>query len=77
MNVESVRALLDSVPKPPHIVYAYGTAGFRMKNDANQLDSALVRAALLACVRSLSHNGQAVGIMVRIFIYNSRDNTMQ
>jgi phosphoacetylglucosamine mutase len=64
MNVDSVRAVLQSVPIPKGITYSYGTAGFRMKNDANQLDAAILRASLLACARSVTHGGRAVGLMV-------------
>lgn len=74
MNVEAVLAALESAPKPSHITYSYGTAGFRMKNDANQLDSAILRSALLACARSCVHGGRAVGVMITASHNSEPDN---
>lgn len=62
---DSLKVLIDSEPNVHNITYAYGTAGFRMANDAKQLNCALLRAALLACLRSQLHKGKAIGMMVR------------
>jgi phosphoacetylglucosamine mutase len=42
--------------------YAYGTAGFRMKS--NLLDSILFGVGILACLRSKSHKGKTIGVMI-------------
>jgi phosphomannomutase len=43
-------------------VLKYGTAGFRER--AELLDSTFLRMGALAALRSRSHNGAAVGLMV-------------
>ncbi|KAI8929778.1 hypothetical protein BC831DRAFT_442054 [Entophlyctis helioformis] len=48
-------------PRPDHH-YTYGTAGFRMK--ATLLDSVMFRVGLLAVLRSKSHLGKTIGVMV-------------
>ena len=65
MNFETLLPIIEREPNSHKIKYAYGTAGFRMKNNQNQLNCAILRATLLACVRSQSFKGQAIGIMVR------------
>lgn len=42
--------------------YVYGTAGFRM--DASLLDSIAFKVTILAILRSFSHNGSTVGMMI-------------
>ncbi|KAF2235424.1 Phosphoacetylglucosamine mutase [Viridothelium virens] len=48
-------------PRPARI-FAYGTAGFRMKADL--LPSVVFRVGLLAAARSRKMNGQSIGVMI-------------
>jgi hypothetical protein len=64
MEESKLCPLIDREPNSHSIKYSYGTAGFRMKNDNNQLNCAILRATLLACIRSQFHKGKAIGIMV-------------
>eukprot|EP00842_Homolaphlyctis_polyrhiza_P004413 jgi/Hompol1/4973/HPOL_002310-RA len=48
-------------PRPDH-QFTYGTAGFRMR--AELLDSVVFRVGLLAVLRSKSHAGKTVGVMI-------------
>ena len=74
LDENKLRAALDSEPKRSDVTYAYGTAGFRMPNDSGQLRCALLRAAMLACVRSQVLGGQAVGIMITASHNREPDN---
>ncbi len=46
----ALAAASATVPKPPGIVFSYGTAGFRTKGE--QLDSTAFRMGLLCALRS-------------------------
>jgi phosphoacetylglucosamine mutase len=74
-DFDAIAAVLSASPKASGVTYAYGTAGFRMKNDAQQLDCAIVRAALLACVHSsVTHGGRPVGLMITASHNTEPDN---
>uniref|UniRef100_A0A1I8FGZ6 HELICc2 domain-containing protein n=1 Tax=Macrostomum lignano TaxID=282301 RepID=A0A1I8FGZ6_9PLAT len=53
---------------------AYGTAGFRMRADAGQMDYIMFRMGVLAALRSRSLHGQAVGVMVTASHNPEHDN---
>lgn len=59
---QSLAKFLKRYPKQTKSLL-YGTAGFR-DNINLPLDPILTRMGILACIRSLVNNGQAVGIMV-------------
>jgi phosphoacetylglucosamine mutase len=61
MIFESVIAAAARHPRPD-ILFTYGTAGFRTRADV--LDSVLCRVGMLAVLRSKSHLGKVVGVMV-------------
>lgn len=63
VNFSQLLTTIDSAPNRG-IKYAYGTAGFRLPNAHGELDCAVLRSSLLACLRSRACNGAAVGIMV-------------
>ncbi|WRT69455.1 uncharacterized protein IL334_006441 [Kwoniella shivajii] len=52
----------NQYPKPEHVNYTYGTAGFRTL--ATKLPSVLFRVGLLAVLRSKRLEGATIGIMV-------------
>lgn len=65
MSDSKLIEVLNTAPPHQGIKYSYGTAGFRMPNDAGQLNCAILRSSLLACLRSRHLNGQTVGMMVK------------
>ncbi|EPT03847.1 hypothetical protein FOMPIDRAFT_1141107 [Fomitopsis schrenkii] len=62
LPVDAIRELADKHPKPSHIHYQYGTAGFRTKGDV--LDSVMFRVGVLAGLRSKKLDGKTIGVMV-------------
>ncbi|KZW01995.1 phosphoacetylglucosamine mutase [Exidia glandulosa HHB12029] len=62
LNVPLLSELYDKHPKPAHITFQYGTAGFRTLGD--QLDSVLFRMGVLAGLRSKKLDGKTIGVMV-------------
>ncbi|KAI9595712.1 hypothetical protein BDF19DRAFT_441339 [Syncephalis fuscata] len=68
----TLAAASDKHPKPATTVFAYGTAGFRMKADL--LDSVIFRAGVLAALRSKKLSGQCIGVMITASHNPARDN---
>ena len=64
MNDQDLISAFESEPKRANVQYKYGTAGFRMPNGDGELLCALLRCGALACVRSRTFGGKAVGIMI-------------
>ncbi|KAI0734442.1 phosphoacetylglucosamine mutase [Fomitopsis betulina] len=62
LPVAAIRKLADKHPKPSHIHYQYGTAGFRTHGDV--LDSVMFRVGVLAGLRSRKLDGKTIGVMV-------------
>ncbi|KAI0322654.1 phosphoacetylglucosamine mutase [Amylostereum chailletii] len=62
LPTESLSAFSDAHPKPSHLRFQYGTAGFRTQ--ANILDSVLFRVGVLASLRSKKLDGKTIGVMV-------------
>jgi len=62
MNIEDLKRLLELHPKPPHIRFQYGTAGFRTLGST--LDSVLFRVGVIAGLRSKKLDGKTIGVMV-------------
>ena len=63
---------VDKIKRYVFFKYRYGTSGFRGHH--RTLDSVMVRVGLLAALRSLCLNGQAVGIMVTASHNDECDN---
>ncbi|KAJ3919353.1 phosphoacetylglucosamine mutase [Lentinula edodes] len=57
-----IQSLSDLHPKPSHIHFQYGTAGFRTLGST--LDSALFRVGIIAALRSKKLDGRTIGVMV-------------
>ena len=80
LPVDAIRRLADKHPKPSHIHYQYGTAGFRTKyvpwplastirdtdnlRRGDVLDSVMFRVGILAGLRSKKLDGKTIGVMV-------------
>ncbi|KAG5724644.1 hypothetical protein E4T56_gene3704 [Termitomyces sp. T112] len=71
-SMESLRTLSNAHPKPPHIRFSYGTAGFRTLGST--LDSVLFRVGVLAGIRSKKLDGQTVGVMITASHNPEEDN---
>ncbi|KAH9982672.1 phosphoacetylglucosamine mutase [Lactifluus volemus] len=61
-NQLPIARLSDAHPKPTHLRYQYGTAGFRTLGSV--LDSVLFRVGILAGLRSKKLDGKTIGVMV-------------
>ncbi|TPX40296.1 hypothetical protein SeMB42_g04249 [Synchytrium endobioticum] len=61
MDTAHVLAAASKHPRP-EVTFTYGTAGFRMH--ADKMDSIMFRVGLLAVLRSKSHHGRVIGVMV-------------
>ncbi|KAJ6604607.1 phosphoacetylglucosamine mutase [Mycena vulgaris] len=72
LPVESISTLSQLHPKPAHIRFQYGTAGFRTL--ANVLDSVLFRVGVLAGLRSKKLDGKTIGVMVTASHNPEQDN---
>ncbi|GLB36108.1 putative phosphoglucomutase/phosphomannomutase, C-terminal domain [Lyophyllum shimeji] len=72
LPIESIRSLSDTHPKPPHIRFQYGTAGFRTLGST--LDSVLFRVGVIAGLRSKKFDGQTIGVMVTASHNPEQDN---
>lgn len=80
LPVAAIRKLADKHPKPSHIHYQYGTAGFRTQyvpwlpasnscnvdglSSGDVLDSVMFRVGVLAGLRSRKLDGKTIGVMV-------------
>ncbi|KAI0068244.1 phosphoacetylglucosamine mutase [Artomyces pyxidatus] len=62
LPVEAISTLSELHPKPSHIRYQYGTAGFRTLGSV--LDSVLFRVGIIAGLRSKKLDGKTIGVMV-------------
>ncbi|CCH62045.1 hypothetical protein TBLA_0G00980 [Henningerozyma blattae CBS 6284] len=62
LDLSKTTDLFHKICKTKNHVYTYGTAGFRDK--AAILDTVMFTTGFVACLRSLSHDGKAVGVMV-------------
>ncbi|RDX55778.1 phosphoacetylglucosamine mutase [Polyporus arcularius HHB13444] len=62
LPVDAIKALADQHPKPPNVVFQYGTAGFRTLGHA--LDPVMFRVGILAALRSKRLDGKTIGVMV-------------
>jgi phosphoacetylglucosamine mutase len=76
--METLRETLEKeYSKHPYSIFPnqelpYGTAGFR--SNASQLDSVMFTVGLLAVLRSLSMNGQTIGVMITASHNEVQDN---
>jgi phosphoacetylglucosamine mutase len=61
-SVAEIKRLSDVHPKPGHIRFQYGTAGFRTSGSV--LDSVLFRVGIIAGLRSKKLDGKTIGVMV-------------
>ncbi|KAI0048372.1 phosphoacetylglucosamine mutase [Auriscalpium vulgare] len=62
LPLDDIARLADLHPKPGHIRFQYGTAGFRTLGSV--LDSVLFRVGVLAGLRSKKLDGKTIGVMV-------------
>ncbi|KAH9944319.1 phosphoacetylglucosamine mutase [Epithele typhae] len=62
LPVDAIKPLADKHPKPPNVLFQYGTAGFRTLGDA--LDPVMFRVGVLAALRSKRLDGKTIGVMV-------------
>ncbi|CAB4255570.1 similar to Saccharomyces cerevisiae YEL058W PCM1 Essential N-acetylglucosamine-phosphate mutase [Maudiozyma barnettii] len=62
MQLQLLESLHTQVCKTKNYSYTYGTAGFRDK--AAVLDTVMFTTGIIAALRSMSHNGKAVGVMI-------------
>lgn len=62
LPVDSLKSLADLHPKPSHLTFQYGTAGFRTLGSV--LDSVMFRVGVLAGLRSKKLDGKTIGVMV-------------
>ncbi|KAJ7630896.1 phosphoacetylglucosamine mutase [Roridomyces roridus] len=68
----AVAKFADLHPKPAHVRFQYGTAGFRTV--ASVLDSVLFRVGVLAALRSKKLDGKTIGVMVTASHNPEQDN---
>jgi len=69
---QDISRLSDAHPKPAHLRYQYGTAGFRTLGSV--LDSVLFRVGILAGLRSKKQDGKTIGVMVTASHNPEEDN---
>ncbi|KAJ3815991.1 phosphoacetylglucosamine mutase [Lentinula aff. lateritia] len=62
LPIKLIQSLSDLHPKPSHIHFQYGTAGFRTLGST--LDSVLFRVGIIAALRSKKLDGRTIGVMV-------------
>ncbi|KAH8100664.1 phosphoacetylglucosamine mutase [Cristinia sonorae] len=62
LPLESLRAASDKHPKPAHLHFQYGTAGFRTLGST--LDSVTFKVGVIAALRSKKLDGKTIGVMV-------------
>lgn len=62
LPIDGITQLANLHPRPSHIRYQYGTAGFRTLGIV--LDSVLFRVGILAALRSKRLDGKTIGVMV-------------
>ncbi|KAI0082289.1 phosphoacetylglucosamine mutase [Panus rudis PR-1116 ss-1] len=62
LDIDLIRSLADRHPKPDHLHFQYGTAGFRTLGSV--LDSVMFRVGILAGLRSKRLDGKTIGVMV-------------
>ncbi|KAI0094827.1 phosphoacetylglucosamine mutase [Irpex rosettiformis] len=62
LPIDTIRALANEHPKPGHLHFQYGTAGFRTLGV--NLDSVIFRVGLLAGLRSKKLDGKTIGVMI-------------
>ncbi|KAF9015117.1 phosphoacetylglucosamine mutase [Cyathus striatus] len=62
LSFGTLRSLSDLHPKPSHLHFQYGTAGFRTLG--SNLDSVIFRVGVLAGLRSRKLDGKTIGVMV-------------
>jgi phosphoacetylglucosamine mutase len=72
LNAENVKRLSELHPKPSHIRFQYGTAGFRTLGST--LDSVLFRVGVIAGLRSKKLDGKTIGVMVTASHNPEHDN---
>ncbi|KAA1471539.1 phosphoacetylglucosamine mutase [Dentipellis sp. KUC8613] len=72
LPVENISKFSELHPKPNHIRFQYGTAGFRTLG--NVLDSVLFRVGILAALRSKRLDGKTIGVMVTASHNPEHDN---
>ncbi|KAG5647944.1 hypothetical protein DXG03_006978 [Asterophora parasitica] len=72
LSIDSLRSLSDAHPKPSHLRFQYGTAGFRTLGST--LDSVLFRVGVIAALRSKKLDGLTVGVMVTASHNPEHDN---
>eukprot|EP01057_Protomagalhaensia_wolfi_P003109 Protomagalhaensia_wolfi_Nauph_80__3108@NODE_317_length_2800_cov_20_693227_g239_i0_p1_GENE_NODE_317_length_2800_cov_20_693227_g239_i0NODE_317_length_2800_cov_20_693227_g239_i0_p1_ORF_typecomplete_len569_score104_46PGM_PMM_I/PF02878_16/1_9e10PGM_PMM_I/PF02878_16/1_3e10PGM_PMM_III/PF02880_16/9_3e11PGM_PMM_IV/PF00408_20/2e08PGM_PMM_II/PF02879_16/0_0019DUF2520/PF10728_9/0_27DUF2520/PF10728_9/1e04DUF4357/PF14267_6/0_34_NODE_317_length_2800_cov_20_693227_g239_i02061912 len=70
--MEQLKTAFQQSPQCPTVPVQYGTAGFRTK--ATLLPHAMFRCGVMAGLRSLSHDGQAVGICITASHNPAEDN---
>ncbi|KAJ3102898.1 Phosphoacetylglucosamine Mutase [Phlyctochytrium planicorne] len=57
----TTKGLFAAHPRP-NVTFTYGTAGFRM--EASLMDSVVFCVGILAALRSKTHNGKVIGVMI-------------
>ncbi|KAJ3242727.1 Phosphoacetylglucosamine Mutase [Chytriomyces hyalinus] len=72
MDSSKISAALSAHLHTNGTVFQYGTAGFRM--DATLLDPVMFSVGLLAVLRSKSHKGKTIGVMVTASHNPEKDN---
>ncbi|KAH9858120.1 phosphoacetylglucosamine mutase [Lenzites betulinus] len=72
LPAQTISTLSDQHPKPTHVHFQYGTAGFRTLG--NILDSVMFRVGILAALRSKRLDGKTIGVMVTASHNPEEDN---
>ncbi|THH34042.1 hypothetical protein EUX98_g140 [Antrodiella citrinella] len=62
LPIQAIQAAGDRHPKPAHLRFQYGTAGFRTLG--NTLDSVMFKVGIIAALRSKKLDGKTIGVMV-------------